>query len=221
MNTQVNFSLQKTKWMELVSVATELSAMEVRVAMVIASHLNRKTGETFVGRETIAEEMGGVSVKSISRAIKKLELKYLGVRRQRGRTNWNFYSLKFPEKETSVSPFISDEKGTLDNHKGDIQGIKTGHPCPPNLDTNLKEVTLGNAKRFPTQPVVFKNRGLYEGQLASMLGPNGWDILSDLDDRQINRLCRRKAQGRLTFEELSVAVDRFFLAKAKKTGSAA
>jgi hypothetical protein len=148
-----DFYVKKLRWLDCLAMDASVDNMAFRVAGIIAQHLNRTTGDTFVGRETIASVIPGraqrmaAAVKSVDRAIATLErLGYLEVFRPRGRGNSNTYTIRFPQIQnaTPMSPFMSEnatpvspvpaaEKATLDPLKGDISSAKRRHGCPPNL----------------------------------------------------------------------------------------
>ena len=161
---QVVFYIKKTRWLDGMAINPSVTSAAFRVGGVIAYHLNSETGETFVGRETIADLLG-INVKTVDRAIVNLEKEqYLRVVRSVGRTNVNTYSMAFPEKAPQMSPFSSDAMGqgaeiappvspftdqemaTFEDGNGDISGNKRPHQCRPNLkDLTLSKETLENS----------------------------------------------------------------------------
>lgn len=151
--TRVDFFIKKSRWLDAMAVDRAIGQMEYRVGGVLGAHMNSDSGETFVGRDTIADILG-VNVKSVDRAIATLEAAgYLNVVRDRGRGRSNTYSMLLPEKATPVSrfnpekatpmsPFSEEQKATSETVKGDISVPKRRHPCPPNLkDSNLEGLT--------------------------------------------------------------------------------
>jgi len=176
-----DFYIKKLRWLDCLAKDTGVDNMAFRVAGIIAQHLNRTSGDTFVGRETIASLIPGrtqgtaAAVRSVDRAISTLErLSYLEVFRPRGRGNSNTYTIRFPQKATPVSPFGSEnatsvsrylapEKATSGDLKGDFNSAKTRHRCRPNLiESNLKEYNLANAgtdrSAFASPQQVFRER---------------------------------------------------------------
>jgi hypothetical protein len=102
---RVEFFMRKLKWLDALSVAVGKDHFTAHVAMVIGYHMNSDTGETFVGRETIADFIGG-HVRTVEHSIQSLErLGVLLVRRARGRGHANTYVMAFPEKAASAPPF--------------------------------------------------------------------------------------------------------------------
>lgn len=145
-----------------------VSNFEYRVAAVLASFLNRETGETFVGRETIARHIpgasrrkhvdkGGADVRSVQRAIGAIEgFGYLLVERPKGRGNSNIYRMAFPENRTPESGFkpekethescFTAENRTRGSTKQDSEPPKTGLGSLPNLKEPYS-LTLGSPRR--------------------------------------------------------------------------
>jgi len=162
---RVEFFMRKLKWLDALSVAVGKDHFTAHVAMVICYHMNSDTGETFVGRETIADHIGG-HVRTVEHSIQSLErLGFLFVRRAKGRGHANTYVMALPEKAASTPlleqenaastpPFTSvsgrnqtEEKAAPDELKGGEDAHKRRHPDRPNLkESNLKELTLGNLK---------------------------------------------------------------------------
>jgi hypothetical protein len=56
---RVAFFMRKLKWIDAICVGVGKDHFTAHVAMVIGHHMNSDTGETFVGRETIADLIGG------------------------------------------------------------------------------------------------------------------------------------------------------------------
>src|SRR5574338_1437606 len=123
---------------------------------VISCYLSlciRSNGERscFLSRSQIAEDMGGVSVDTVDRAIKRLEaIGVLTVERQEspGRGMANVYVLTKPEKGRIAAAALSGEKGriaaaALSGEKGRIAAAApinnkrettSNSPLPPNGD---------------------------------------------------------------------------------------
>ncbi|WP_338692012.1 hypothetical protein V5279_37885 [Bradyrhizobium sp. 26S5] len=155
--TRVEFFMRKLKWLDAVGLAAGKDHIAAHVAMVIAKHMNSDTGETFVGRETIADLIG-VHVRTAELSIQKIEaLGFLKVQRARGRGHVNTYTMTFPEKAVSEPPFTDEkavptppirepEKAVDDHLKGGEGAPKRRSPDRPNLkEYNLEDLTLGKS----------------------------------------------------------------------------
>lgn len=169
--TRVDFFMRKLKWIDALSVAVGKDHFAAHVAIVVGYHMNSDTGETFVGRETIADLIGG-HVRTVEHSIQKLEqLGFLLVRRDRGRGRSNTYIMAFPEKAACTPPLaqekaapmpsiasvsgrnLTEEKAASDAKKGGETEQKRRLPDRSNLkEDNLEELTLENL-------VVEKNGG--------------------------------------------------------------
>jgi len=159
--SRVNFFMRKLKWLDALSVALGKDHFTAHVAMIIGYHMNSATGETFVGRETIADLVGG-HVRTVEHSIQSLErLGFLLVRRARGRGHANTYIMASPGKAASTPPFelekaaptppftsVSgrmEEKAVSHELKGGATAHKRRSPGRSNLrESNLEELTLGN-----------------------------------------------------------------------------
>jgi hypothetical protein len=107
--TRVEFFMRKLKWLDAVGLAVGKDHFTAHVAMVIGQHMNSDTGDTFVGRETIADLIGG-HVRTVELSIQKLEaLGFLRVQRCRGRGHVNTYTMKFPKKAVSTPPLVEEK----------------------------------------------------------------------------------------------------------------
>lgn len=155
--SRVEFFMRKLKWLDAVSMAVGKDHFAAHVAMIIGYHMNSDTGDTFVGRDTIADLIGA-HVRTVELSIQKLEgLGVLRVQRARGRGHVNTYTMAFPEKavpappfekENAVPtpPFSSEEKAVRDDAKGGETPPKTRCPDRPNLkDITLSKKTLENS----------------------------------------------------------------------------
>jgi hypothetical protein len=155
MSAKREFFIRKLKWLDAVGMAVGKDHFAAHVAMIIGYHMNSETGDTFVGRETIADLVGG-HVRTVELSIQKLEgLGLLSVERARGRGHVNTYSMAFPEKAVSrppiaerkavpTPPIVEGEKAVPDDLKGGVDASKRRSPHRPNLkDTNLEDLTLG------------------------------------------------------------------------------
>lgn len=231
--TRVEFFMRKLKWLDAVAIAAGKDHFTAHVAMIIGKHLNSDTGQTFVGRETIADLIVG-HVRTVELSIQKLEgWKLLKVERARGRGHVNTYTMTFPEKAVSAPPlenektvptppFVAQEKAVLEDVKGGETSPKRRSPDCPNLkDSNLEEITLGKmdvsggavaapqARLRPVQsapPKSFRNRGEFEQRIAELIteaGGDGWDVLMGLDEIKVQALCRRLKNGVLTQIEIA------------------
>ncbi|UWU75493.1 hypothetical protein N2603_36620 [Bradyrhizobium huanghuaihaiense] len=152
---RVDFFIKKLKWLDEIGVALGKDHLAAHVAMVIAKHMSSDTGDTFVGRNTIADLIAA-NVRTVEIAIQKIEtLGFLKVQRARGRGHCNTYTLAFPEKAVSAPPFEeekavhappfeAEEKAVDGELKGGEEPPKRRSPDRPNLkDSNLEEITFG------------------------------------------------------------------------------
>jgi hypothetical protein len=153
---RAEFFTRKLKWLDAIGLAVGKDHLAAHVAMIIAKHMNSDTGDTFVGRETIANLIG-VHVRTVELSIQKIEsLGFVHVQRARGRGQVNTYSLTFPEKAFSTPPFETEkavsappfsgqEKAVSEDAKGGENDPKRRSPDRPNLNKiNLEDNLRGN-----------------------------------------------------------------------------
>ncbi len=235
----------KLDWQDRMAFDRDLSNMAFRVGYAISWHLNRYSGDTYVGRKTIAEKLG-VTVKSVDRAIKELEAKgHLEVTHSRGRSNSNNYRPAFPqkatqmspfptsghlEKTTTESPFLSGEKATSSDEKGDKSDDKRRHGCPPNpyiiQNLTLKRDSGVQSRPQPNTepaapPLAFrKEAGIGNAsakrddqdagnRVAELLAPGnaelGWLMALSLDGKQFEYLKYRVRSRSINATDLAAA----------------
>ncbi|OAF18670.1 hypothetical protein [Bradyrhizobium neotropicale] len=153
---RAEFFMRKLKWLDAIGLAVGKDHVTAHVAMIIAKHMNSDTGNTFVGRETIADLIG-IHVRTVELSIKKIEaLGFVHVQRARGRGHVNTYVLTFPEKTVSTPPFETEkavsappfsgqEKAVSEDPKGGENDPKRRSLRRPNLSKiNLEDNLRGN-----------------------------------------------------------------------------
>jgi hypothetical protein len=151
---RLDFFMRKQQWLDALSISLKKDHFTAHVAMVLAKHMNSDTGETFVGRETISDLVGG-HVRTVERSIQLLEaMKFVSVRRSRGRGHANTYVMTFPEKAVSTPPFAEEkaaptppfseeEKAVCEDVKGGLGDAKRRSGDRPNLQVEPKDIILG------------------------------------------------------------------------------
>jgi hypothetical protein len=205
-----SFSRNKMRWLNSVMYSGRLKAMACRVAYVIADRVNKVTGDCWLAHTTIARKLG-VSTKTIQRSLRTLERTGFIVIR---------YADANPRKQRFVPSFILGS----DDGK-DEGGPSTGHNGSPTPDSGVHQSFYKNLHRSdlpgeapngrtdsagqrPTNNFKQSNRGQLEVEIAKRLGPDGFDVLSQLakvDDRIVLRLCEAQANNRLTTADLYAA----------------
>lgn len=202
-------------WQDRICFDRTVSHVDFRVAFAIAWHINRRSGKTHVGRNTIAEKVG-VHVRTVDHCIQRLEERgYLHVERSRGRSRSNNYRLVFPEKAAvappfhvsnlsekaaNEPPFINEEKAADDTEKGGAACSKRRPVHRPNPFYNPVTNPSGDQGRR-----TFASRGAYEQRLAQLIGPTeakGWETLLAVDEQLVATLCRKLRNGALEATDL-------------------
>lgn len=108
-------------WIKQVALSG-VSHIALRVAVIISTHINNKTGVTFIGLATIAEKTRA-SRRRVWVGVKELmDDGHLGIEKGRGRGNANVYRMIL--KGAPVAPFSDPEK--VQN-----RARKSGAGCTP------------------------------------------------------------------------------------------
>lgn len=131
------FTADKMAWIEQISRDAGLGHLAARVGVIIASHLNRETGEAFPGQERIASLIGA-STRQVQRALKELSGRsHVAVEVRHGPNQSSRYRpLIWTENTTPVSPIQPDEtrhpRRLSGGEKATNTVTNTRHPCRPN-----------------------------------------------------------------------------------------
>jgi hypothetical protein len=121
------FTKLKLDWLEKIACDRALRHLDFRVAFVLSTYFNRKTGMAFPKHETLAKRIG-CSRDAVRKAIHRLikRRRYLALVEGRGRGHSNSY--RIPLKGDDHPPFQSVKQGTADPEKGDGRLEKGGRP---------------------------------------------------------------------------------------------
>ena len=160
----------RMEWTDLLAHDRALSNSAFRVACIIGSHFNRRTGDTYVKQETIAEKLG-VSERTVWAAIMELErLGYLIISRRElgvratdgrrvcgGRGVANTYLPAF-ERSQVTATFSGQKLATrcdlLWSERSQSSVTKVATHCDPTLTSsskkNLTRARAGSAERVAT-----------------------------------------------------------------------
>jgi hypothetical protein len=142
MSTKKDFFIRKLKWLDAVGMAVGKDHFTAHVAMIIGYHMNSESGDTFVGRETIADLIGA-HVRTVELSIHKLEaLGLLSVERARGRGHVNTYTMAFPEKAVSRPPLGEKKAVPTPPIIEEEKAVKTLLKGGPHTALTLKILTL-------------------------------------------------------------------------------
>lgn len=131
------FTANKLAWIEQITRDPKLGHLAARVGVIIASHLNRETGEAFPGQERIAS-LTGASTRQVQRALKELAGRaHVAVEVRHGPNQSSRYRpLIWTENTTPVSSIRGDKTRRpcrlSDVEKATNTVTKTRHPCRPN-----------------------------------------------------------------------------------------
>lgn len=66
------FTSHKMDWINAIAEDRRLGPIECRVAVAIGRYVNQKTLKAWPSQETIADKAGGISVRQVQRAVKRL-----------------------------------------------------------------------------------------------------------------------------------------------------
>jgi hypothetical protein len=99
------FTSQKLDWLKCCCFDRRLLPHDFRVAYAIAQHINSRTGKTILSAETIAEESGAGSTRSVQRSRDRLrDAGWLVWTRT---TSANIYRLKYDQVDQMLDLLIA------------------------------------------------------------------------------------------------------------------
>jgi hypothetical protein len=204
LSDQVNRA--KARWLRRVMYESVATSTQKCFAYSVADHLNCVTLDCWVGQPRVARLLGWQSIKTVQRAagsLARLELLALW-RCGKGRAKWRYAPVFVPSDwDKPVS--------------------EKGQPCPDQMDRDVHQSfleihlksgsTAAEVKRpgkghQQARPFKRAQRGGLEIKVAEMLGPDGMkvlEILNELDDRIVDRLCGAYVEGMLGERELAAA----------------
>lgn len=103
------------------------------LADVLTEHFDWMNFDCFPSRETIAEEMGEITVRTVTNLTDKLTtMGFLEVRR-RGRNNSNLYTGIMPDERNIISHHNNALKGNVALDDGKTNDIMKGNAFPTNI----------------------------------------------------------------------------------------
>jgi hypothetical protein len=126
----VEFTRRKLEWQEAIARDPDISHAACRIALVIGTFLNRKTGDAFPSQETLASILR-THARSVRRLIEQLERAgYLTKSEGGGRGHSNRYRPSLPSSKTgtSASGFVNGTATENGDIVSPIGGNKPGHP---------------------------------------------------------------------------------------------
>jgi hypothetical protein len=200
------FNREKMRWLNAVSLESEVSSTAFRVAYVIADHHNRVTGFAWPSRARLAGKIC-LSSRTIQRAVIQLEdLGWLTVDRQRERSNR--YRMSWPPGR-KPSPLPKKTKDEDEIVHGERQS------CLSDEDRNGRQIYLAKyPKPFSSRLGAgelgkrFVDQGRYETDIIRRFGPGMIEVLqklNEIDPATVEELCRRTRDGTLTDHDISAA----------------
>ncbi len=180
------FTRDRLEWLEAIASDGKVSAGAFRLAFVISSHLNRKTGEAWPGIDRLAKTIG-TNERTIRRLIEELVVAaYLGKKRggdgrpnrywiaPSDRTKMSDQNESRPDKNVQPESSRSDNIVQSEKSRPDISrhsdrtfnDIQTGQKCPPNPLIEPSEETTEVEESIPPQRLAGERHG-YDDHFAS------------------------------------------------------
>lgn len=124
------FTATQFAWQRQLVADHRLPGSALRVALVVADHMNRKTGDAWPGQGRIAE-LCGLSRTGVRKAISMLEERgHLLVEAGRGRRLTSRYRWKLDNQETARNDHTSDPFSEENGNQSDpLSKTEKGHSC--------------------------------------------------------------------------------------------
>jgi len=149
---------ERLDWHARMARDTDLSASALRVAILIGTYFNNRTGQTWLGRHDLAD-IAGMSLRSVDAAVDELECRgHMVVTRRRGRGMANEFRLatgsenvqqtapiraKKVQNSARIDPENVQQAARLAPQKGARKGARKGAGfCTPTLTTQSTHTTL-------------------------------------------------------------------------------
>jgi hypothetical protein len=164
-------------WHRQLSRDPELSHVVIHVGLAISNHFNNGSGETFIGMEKLAGEVG-VHTETARKAVGRLARRgHLRVKKGGGRGWANTYSMVVREpyplpKNTSRSAGVSDPKPQPDSP------VNPSRSAGPTLkEENSKKESEGLSMKEASQPAIAPHTSTITAAEGARIGANGRAVL--------------------------------------------
>ena len=169
------FARRKFEWLDQIAKDARIGHLSFRLAYVIGSYINRKTGDAWPSRQTLSDNLG-VTVRAVLSAVTQLEIAgYLEVTPNRGPGQTSLFKMVLPERNGDAG---QERKRTSSHKRNDTsaQCITKAEACFQL--TNDLSGSLVHAERKPN--VILTGNVLPPEQL----------------EEPIEELCERKTHPR-------------------------
>jgi hypothetical protein len=193
----------KARWLQRVMYQTPVTSTEKCLAYAIADHLNCVTLDCWPAQVRLAKLLGLKSTKSIKRAAQGL-VQHGVLKIQVSKRGACRYAPIFldGDEDATVRPKRNACPSDADMDVSESYlSIRPTISSPTREAAEQRQIEARSSSNYKRQ-----HRGSIEIELASLLGPNGFEMLSRLsavDDRIVERLCRSLVDGRLGERELA------------------
>ncbi len=114
-----NFQAAKEGWLVLLASDPTLSAADLAVGIVIAKHVNSKSGRAWPSLKLIAE-LTNRHISTVWKSVRKLHRKgLLAIHKGRGRHQFNRYELRLGSMDDDPRPMRRGKKDCADRQEKD------------------------------------------------------------------------------------------------------
>jgi len=202
------------------ALGTSTGKSTAKLVLLVLANYADDDGICWPSQKRVARE-SEQSVDSVQRRLRDLERDGLIERERRngrnGARSTDRYHLRMdPKPQSAVLDHGTRKKGDLSRRanepKPQLCGLDIDEPSiepsikqpryeqgtNKGLASKSKQRTYLNNQR-PTQ----RDQGTFESEIANRLGSNGWDILLDLPETEVNHLCLRQRRGTLDDETIA------------------
>ncbi len=193
----------KHRWLSRVMYDARASSSEKCFAYLVMDHLNCVTLDCWPGKRRIIERLGWNSARTADRVAKGLEA--LGLLRITRPGLARYAPVFVPEDadknvtaERQICPPAPDK---FDDES--LLLIHSNKSAPTEVERNRFERLVGFRGQYDR-----RQRGEHEREVARLIGPDGYDVLSALsgvDDTIVDRLCAAYAEGVFGLREIEAA----------------
>jgi hypothetical protein len=180
-----------------------VSPAEKCLAYIIMDRLNCVTLDAWPGQRLMAQELGK-TVKTVHRVTLRFETRNYARVTRGALGSCRYAPIFLPEDDDKAVPAPRQNCPSRPDKNVDESYLEIlPNKSSPSLAGEVSKSSVAFSSRYKP-----RQRGLYESEIAKMLGNEGFGVLqrlSEFDDNIVVRLCRAYADGKLGRNEVIAA----------------
>jgi hypothetical protein len=188
---RTSVAVSKCRWLEALAIDPELTALDIRVAVIIGKFLRRDELVSIVGEKKIAK-LAKATVRGIQKSRRRIEAKgYLEIAAGCGRGRWTTYRPRFekavtPERTNARAGFIPKKGEPASRERANGGAIESYYESPvgPSSASSLKRAEPGLRKIEPRRPSA-EDRATLLGNLRQRVGDDRYFAIYERIDQEL------------------------------------